>query len=274
MSPVTKAAGSGEQLGLGEVKSGVPAVRGEEPTAMQSANGGGSPSIQQLLHLAIEKGADVGALEKLVGLHERMMDREAAHEFARALAAFQAECPPIGKSKEAAIATKSGGSYKYTYAPLEEIVRTVKPLLIKHGFSYGWDSSVAAGALTCVATLRHINGHSTSASFTLPIDNPSAMSPQQKVGAALTFAQRKTLESVLGLNTTEDDTDGVAREIDPTPISDGQLEQLEDLIADAEIDAARFLKFLAVAQLRDLPRVRFEEAKAAIAEKKRRKEGR
>ena len=36
------------------------------------------PEITELLRLAVEKGADVEALEKLVGLYERVEDRRAA----------------------------------------------------------------------------------------------------------------------------------------------------------------------------------------------------
>jgi len=255
-----------------EVQTGVPALRDERGgNGVQSMAEGGVGSIQQLLQLAIEKGTGFEALEKLVDLHERVTKREAALEFNRALTAFQAECPAIGKNKTAQIATRSGGSYSYQYAPLEEIARIVKPLLIKHGFSYGWASSVDGAMLTCICTLRHVNGHSESAPFTLPVDNPSAMSPQQKMGAALSFAQRKTLESVLGLNTTEEDSDGVAREVDPTPISDDQLTELEDLMEEIGADRARFLRFLAVPKLGDLPATRFQEAKNALKAKKNRK---
>lgn len=226
-----------------------------------------TPHVGQLLQLAIEKGVDPAALEKLVDLHERVTKRDAALEFARALAAFQSECPPIGKVKTAKIATRSGGEYSYTYAPLDEIVRVVKPLLLAHGFSYGWDSDVTGGQLKCTCTLRHVNGHSTTASFTLPVENPSAMSPQQKVGAALTFAQRKTLESVLGLNTTEEDSDAIAREVDPTPVSEDQLVELQDLAAEAQVDMPRFLKFLQVDALATLPAARYAEAKSALTQK-------
>lgn len=248
------------------------AVRDERADGDLAAITGGSVGgIQQLLQLAIEKGAGVEALEKLVGLHERVTAREAALEFARQLADFQANCPAIGKNKTAEIATKGGGRYSYQYAPLEEIVRIVKPLLVARGFSYGWDSDVTGGQLRCTCTLRHVNGHSTAGSFTLPVENPSAMSPQQKVGAALTFAQRKTLESVLGLNTTEDDTDAVSREIDPTPVSSDQLIELEDLVAESGTDLKRFLKYLAVGALKDLPAARYGEAKAALLEKGRKR---
>lgn len=253
-------------------RSGAVAVRDERDNGDLPAIATGSAGgIQQLLHLAIEKGAGVDALEKLVGLHERVTAREAALEFARQLADFQANCPPIGKVKTADIMTRSGGKYSYTYAPLEEIVRVVKPLLVARGFSYGWDSDVTGAQLKVTATLRHVNGHFVTASFTLPIENASAMSPQQKVGAALTFAQRKTLESVLGLNTTEEDSDAVAREIDPTPITVDQVLELDDLITESGTNLPRFLKYLAVETLEQLPAARFAEAKAALQQKGRKR---
>ena len=274
----TQSAGSGEQLGLeAGVKTGVPAVRGEKaPDAVQvSSAAGGVASIQDLMHYALERGADVGALEKLVDLHERVTKREAALEFARAMAAFQAACPPIKKDSTAKIATRGGGSYSYTYAELDSIAGTVNPILRDNGLSYTWNSSVDEKGLmlTCDCIVRHINGHSETSRFTLPIANDSAMSAQQKVAAALTFAKRQSLTAALGLVTTDEDTDAVTREVDTTPITDEQLTTLEELIDDAEIDGPRFLKFLGVTKLAELPRARFVEAKNAIAEKKRRKEG-
>lgn len=247
------------------VKTGAP------PTDVAPASNGSSVSITDLIRFAIQEKAPVENLERLVALQERVMARDAALEFARALADFQASCPPIKKVKTAKIVTKGGGGYEYTYAPLEEIVRTTKPLLTKRGFSYGWDSVVSPNGamLTVTCTLRHLNGHSTTAGFTLPVENPSAMSPQQKVGAALTFAQRKTLESVLGLN-TEDDTDAVT-EVDPKPINDDQLTELQDLVKESKVDLGRFLKYLQVASLADLPAVRYREAKAALEQKKQRR---
>lgn len=257
-----------------KVKTGAVTVRKPGDNGdLQAITAGGVGSIQQLLQLAIERGAGVEALEKLVGLHERVTAREAALEFARQLADFQAKCPPIGKTKTAKIVTKGGGSYSYQYAPLEEIVRTVKPLLVARGFSYGWDAKVdeRGQMLTCTCTLRHINGHRESSGFSLPVENPSAMSPQQKVGAALTFSQRYSLVAVLGLNTTEEDSDGVAREIDPTPINPDQLLELDDLVAESGTDRARFLKYLAIDALENLPAARYTEAKAALLQKGRKR---
>lgn len=270
MTASTKApAGSGEQLGLA-VKSGVPAVREEATVAVRPITEGGTASVFQLMQQAIEKGTDVAALEKLMDLAERATNREAALEFARAMAAFQAECPPIKKSSTAKIATRGGSSYSYTYAELDEIARVVNPILRKHGLSYSWNSKVDEKGvmLTCTCIVRHVNGHSETAEFTLPIANESAMNNQQKVAAALTFAKRQSLVAALGLVTTDEDTDTITREIDPTPISDDQLNHLEDLIEETKTDIVRFLKYLDVAALKDLPAGRYQQALTALERKK------
>lgn len=267
-------AGSGvQELPLDAAAPAGAMVRHEAPrtAAVAAPVIGESGSITQLLQLAVEKGTPVEALEKLVDLHERLAQREAAQEFYRALAAFKAECPRIGKSKTAQIATKSGGKYSYTFAPLDETTRIVDPILAKHGLSYGFDSRTENGQLTCTCTLRHVNGHSQPASFSLPTENASAMSPQQKIAAALTFAMRKSLESALGLTPTEEDTDAIAHEVDPTPVSEDQLTELEDLVTETQADLRRFLKYMNVPALDEMPAARYAEAKAALLEMQKRR---
>jgi len=223
-------------------------------------------SATDLLRIAVEKGATVDQLEKLVGLHERMEARQAAREFSAAMAAFQSECPSIKKGSTGNIVTKSGGKYSYTYAELDDIARTINPIMAKHGLSYGWDSPVEGDKLTCICTVRHVAGHFVTSTFILPIDNPSGMSPQQKVGAALTFAQRKSLASVMGLTTTDEDTDAGAA--DPTPITEDQVTVLSDLLAETGSNAQRFLKFMGVAALKEIRATDYSQALAALQQKK------
>jgi hypothetical protein len=168
--------------------------------------------MPELFKLAVEKGG-VDALERLAALHERMMDRDSAREFAAAMAAFQEECPPVRKTSTAKVVTKSGGSYSYAYAELDEIARTVRPILHRHGLSYSWDSTLSeSGAmLRCVCTVSHANGHKASATFEAPTEAVTqAMSPQQRHAAALTFARRQSLIQVLGLTTCDPDADGAS----------------------------------------------------------------
>jgi ERF superfamily len=229
-------------------------------------------SITELLYMAVEKGTPVAELKELVALHEQMGKREALQEFAAAMAAFQAECPPIKKSSTAKVATRSGTEYSFTYAELDEIARTINPIAAKHGLSYTWDAKVEGNQLTCVCTVRHTAGHSNSASLSLPVENPSAMSPQQKVGAALTFAQRKTVCSVFGLVTSDDEPQVAAA--DKTPINDDQLTVIEDLVTESGANLPRFLKYFDIETLATLPATEYDRAVKVLRETQEKREAR
>lgn len=231
-------------------------------------------AMSPLLHLAIEKNVSVETLEKLVDLHERVSAREAAKEFADAMARFQSSCPPVHKASTARVATKSGGAYEYRYAELDEIARTVRPHLHKEGLSYSWDSQVSEDGkrITVVCTVTHSNGHKASASFAAPTAAlTSAMSPQQEVAAALTFGKRQSLISVLGLTTTDQDTDA-STGTGPC-ITPAQVEVLEALL-DRRGNGARekVLGFFKVSTLEEIPASRFDWLKSDL-EAKLAKEG-
>ena len=249
----------------GNTMTGI-AVREERPAALATVQDGGNSSITALLHLAVEKGTPVDQLSKLVDLHERMEARQAAKDFADAMAHFQAECPSIKKSSSANIVTSGGGQFAYTYAELDEIARTINPILAKHGLSYTWDTSADEKMLTVVCTVRHINGHSISSSFILPVESKSAMSAQQKYGAAQTFASRKSLSAALGLTTTDSDTDGKSE--DPVTITEDQQTVLSDLLKEAQATPSRFYKYLGVTSLAEIKAVDYEHAKTTLERKK------
>ena len=242
-------------------------VRGGEIASLTPAQ------MPELMRLAVEKGG-VEALEKLVAMHERMADRMAAQEFAAAMAAFQEECPPIRKTSVAKVVTKSGGSYTYVYAELDEIARTVRPLLHKHGLTYAWDSKLSeSGSMLCViCTVSHANGHKLTASFEEPTEAlTQAMSPQQRYAAALTFGRRQTLVSVLGLTTCDPDDDGAAKEPEAT-VTPEQVDILEALIDQRPAGSrSRLLEYILAqwgcAGLEDLPTSRFEWLKADLETK-------
>ena len=230
----------------------------------------GTDSIVELLHAAVKQGTPVAELKELVALHEHMEKRQALKAYFDALAAFQAEAPLIQQSHTAKIATKSGGSYSYTYAPLDEVVRTILPLLAKHGLSFRWDSVVDQKAITIRCTVSHIAGHSETSSMTLPIDNASAMSDQQKVGAAMTFGQRRSLTAALGLVTTDEDPDA-AKDLDPTTVNDDQFATIQDLINEKGLTGdrlRRFLTYMSVAQIGHIRAADYDKAVTALQQVK------
>ncbi len=240
--------------------------RGEPPRGLEQRDGPtavAEPTVGMLLQMAIEKDLDVEKLERLIALQERAYKRNAEIEFAEAMAAFQAECPPITHSKQAKITTSGGGGYQYTYAELDAIARVVNPILAKCGLSYSWNTSITEkGWLVCECVVRHKNGHvAAPALFSLPIaSNNPGMSEQQKVASATTFAKRQSLTAALGITTSDDDYDGGGASVDPRPISPKQLQEIEDLVTEAQPDLPKFLAHLGVESLAQLPLSRYREA--------------
>lgn len=221
----------------------------------------------ELVRLALENRMPVEVLERLVALQERVTDRTARSEFFDALNRVQEELPEIQKTKTAKILTKGGSQYEYNYAPLDGIVRVVRPVLHKNGFSFTWTTEGADnGVLNVVCVLRHVCGHEERSEFPVPIDTKAAMSEAQKHGAALTYGQRQSLVSVLGLTTT-DDTDAALGS--PSYITQDQCADLEALISEVGADEEKFCEWLGVAHIPAILQRDYQRAVAALERKRK-----
>jgi hypothetical protein len=215
------------------------------PAPLTEAPAGDQMPVFALFERALDRGAEgAGALETLYKLYDSERDRSARLAFSRALARFQSQVPPVPRSSKAKITTNGGGYYEYTYADFEQVVETIAPFLRDNGLSFSFDSEADGnGTLRCICKLRHVEGHSESSSFALPTATKSAMSAQQAVGAALTFAKRQALIAVLGLALCDVDPDGAA---DPTTITESQAADLKALIDEAGANLKKVLQFAGV----------------------------
>ena len=120
-----------------------------------------------------------------------------------ALATAQGEFPAIERSKTVRVRTKDGGSYEFAYAPLDEILSKVRPVLAEHGLAIIQRLENPAGTPSIRTEILHSDGGVIAASF--PIGEIPA-SPQA-LGSLLTYLRRYALVSMLGI-AAEEDTDG------------------------------------------------------------------
>lgn len=165
-----------------------------------------------LLQLAVEKGnVNVDTLDRLMAVRRELNAEKAREEYFAALAAFQAECPIILRSR-------AGHENRYNYAPLERIVKDVTPFLTKHGFSHQEDGVVTEGWVEAIVTVTHRSGHQETKRFKVPAQSNAGMSPQQKYGAAMTYATRYAFCAAFGIRTADRDTDGPSPEGGPEVI--------------------------------------------------------
>ena len=232
-----------------------------------------TPTIMELMREALQKGPDgTAALKDLVDLHHKISDRQAAQEFADALADFQAHCPKVVKSKLVDYVTKTGTRVKFQYAPLDEVVPLLRPELHKRGLSFTWDTDISDNRCTASFILRHTNGHSVVSRAAAPIDSGSKMSLAQQWEAARSYAKRASLVQGLGIVAEDDNPDA------PPPggfdrITDKQAADLEAKIQEVGADRARFLKLYGVTSVDDLPQFQYDAAIAVLVEKGRQPKG-
>jgi len=118
------------------------AVEVHRPAQQQLATvEGASAPVFALFQQALDKGGEaVAAMETLYKLYAAEREHSARLGFSRALAAFQAECPPVPRSSKAEILTASGTKFGYAYADFEQIVETIGPHLRANGLSISFDS--------------------------------------------------------------------------------------------------------------------------------------
>ncbi len=138
---------------------------------------------------------------------------------AAALAEFQRDLPAVVKSETATVPTKTGGSYKYSYADLAKVSAVVLPRLGAVGLSYSAKPTLNAdGKFVLAYRLLHVSGESESGEYPLPQSGTA-----QEHGSAITYARRYTLCSVTGVAPDEDD-DGAAASNTRTVVADRRVE--------------------------------------------------
>lgn len=123
-------------------------------------------------------------------------ERARAGALAAALARAQAAFPAISREKEVTVPTKTGGSYKFKYAPLDAILAAVRGPLAANGLAIVQllDEDVL------VTSLLHADGAVLSGRT--PIPQTEGI---QAYGSAITYLRRYALQAILGIAAEEDD---------------------------------------------------------------------
>ncbi|CUJ54535.1 ERF family protein [Achromobacter sp. 2789STDY5608628] len=169
----------------------VPALAANSPMGMMLA--------------AVQQGATLEQVEKMMDLQERWAKAEAKKAYDEAFANFKAEAVKIIKGKGVTDGPLKGKSY----AELHDVVNAVTPALSKHGLSSSWKLTRDEKdwmEVTCY--LRHVGGHEESVSMGGPPDNGGAKNAIQARASTKTYLERYTLKAITGLSEQKDDNDG------------------------------------------------------------------
>lgn len=160
---------------------------------------------RNLIALAVEKGAAVDQLERLMALQERWEGNEARKAFNAAFADFKAEAVKIVKRT----LVKDGPLKGKHHANLFDVVEATTPHLSQHGLAISWKLTKDDPAWMEVScTLRHVGGHSESVSMGAAPDAGPGRNAIQARGSAKTYLERYTATAILGLAPQDADNDG------------------------------------------------------------------
>lgn len=217
-----------------------------------------------LLTHAVQNGANIETMEKLMALHERWEANQARKAYDAAMASAKAKIPVIIKNRTVDFTGKTGVRTHYKHEDLGEIARTVDPILAKHGLSYRFRTTSAVNepvSVTCIVS--HRDGHSEENTLLGPRDESGNKNAIQSVGSTITFLQRYTLKAALGLAAAADD-DGKASEPQREPekpfISNEQEDALRDLIDAAGTTVEAFCAHIKVPSLGNIYADKYQAA--------------
>lgn len=130
-----------------------------------------------------------------------MNKSESIKNIAKALAAFQNEVKNPANTAE-------NPYFKSKYAPLNEILNDVRPLLAKHGLSVIQSTGGDGNNIVITTLIMHESGEwIESEPLVLESDTKKGISKVQAAGSAITYGRRYALSAMLGIS-SEDDTDG------------------------------------------------------------------
>lgn len=165
-----------------------------------------------MLAIAVEQGADLDRLQKLMDLQDRWEANQARKAFTAAMAGFKANPPTLTKNKHVSYANTKGGRTEYDHATHDEVTGKIATALAQHGLSHRWSVVQAEGRIRVTCVLTHVGGHSEQVEMVSNADDSGGKNSIQAIASAVTYLQRYTLLAITGMSTgdAEDDDDGRA----------------------------------------------------------------
>lgn len=179
-----------------------------------------------LLRHAMDSGADLDRLEKLMDLQDRWEANEARKAFADSMAEFKKNPPTIYKDKQVSYG-EGRSKTEYKHATIGNVNELVIASLASHGFSHRWIPAQRDGQVIVTCVITHRLGHKEETVLQSPPDTSGGKNGIQSIVSAMSYLERHSLLAACGLATKDQEDD------------DGQAANLDTKIADKWIAAAR-----------------------------------
>ncbi len=178
---------------------------------------------------------DVEKIERFLDMQQKIEAKQAEQAYNEDLSAMQLELPAI---------RKRGKSNNHTYAKWEDVQQQIAPVLAKFGFSITHKTRVEGETVVVTCIIRHCAGHKDETELPLPFDKGTGRNSVQAVGSSISYGKRYTAAALLGIRVEGEDDDGNGAQVSPKTLSEKQLSELRDLLADLGRPEAKFVQYL------------------------------
>ena len=229
----------------------------------------------EALNSAIALGADPVALEKMLDMQIRILDRQNEQAFNKAMTKAQKAMPSV-------VANADNDQTNSKYPKLERITQVCAPIYFKNGFNCSFDTGDGApeGEVRVRCYVAHSGGHTREYHVDIPIDNlgpkgaPVKTLTHGKI-SAVTYGQSRLMRMIWNVRVVNDveDDDGVLAGRKPIAmITEAQAADLRSFLEEVKVPESEFLKRKKIADLESLPATMLPLALSEL-ERRRKKMG-
>jgi hypothetical protein len=189
----------------------------------------------------------IAKLERVIAMYERLKARESELAFNAAKGRILNKLVRvrIAKNRSALCETENCSRPRtarepFKYAPLEEIDKHLRPLLVEEEMDLSYsDEPHEGGGILIRGRLKHLpSGHFEDSFMAAPLDTSAGKSTVQAVGSTNSYLRRYIACNILNIVVVGDDDDGNGGTLD-----EAQTNTIVDLINKAKT-GPKFLKYM------------------------------
>lgn len=165
------------------------------------------PIVEVIRRAASDPSVDVEKLERLMSMHERVMERNAESAFNESMRGAQGEMRQVATDA-------NNPQTRSRYATYAAIDAALRPIYTRHGFSISYGTADAPeGYVRVLAYVSHVGGHTRRYEAAMPADGKGAkggdvMTKTHAFGAATSYGMRYLLKMIFNVAVGEYDLDG------------------------------------------------------------------
>lgn len=166
--------------------------------------------LQVIQNAATNPDVDIEKMERLMQMHERLVERQNEAAFNKAMTDAQTEIRRVA-------ADKTNCQTHSDYATYAQLDKAVRPIYTKHGFALSFDTGEGAPELyvRVLCYVSHTQGHSRTYHADIPADGKGAkggdvMTKTHAAGSAMSYGRRYLLALIFNIAIGDDDDDGNA----------------------------------------------------------------